>query len=121
MVYCVTAIIFGLGVLMGKVFFIRKSPNDLLKEQNDLLRQILARGAPEPLLATRPLDMNEVSVSTTEAPTPEPKVFEDETPIFVPKISKATKTDVNLDTQKSKFDKSDVEKLRSSIKNKADV
>jgi len=118
-------VIFGLGVLMGRIFFIRKSPNDLLKEQNELLREILSR-PPEPPLAMVPGRSGVPAQTAPEAPTtPEPEpmafVFED-TPIFVPKASKATKTDVsNLDTQQSKFDKSDVEKLRSSMQKKADV
>lgn len=114
-------VIFGLGVLMGRIFFVRKSPNDLLKEQNELLRQILAR-SPESTFALEQGRSGVVPAQTPEAPAPEPMVFEEDTPIFVPKVSKATKTDVsNLETQQSKFDNSEVEKLRSSMQKKADA
>jgi len=118
----VVLVIFGLGVLMGRIFFIRKSPNDLLKEQNELLRQILAR-SPESTFALEQGRSGVVPTQTApEAPAPEPMVFEEDTPIFVPKVSKATKTDVsNLETQQSEFDNSEVEKLRSSMQKKADV
>lgn len=97
-------------LILKKLLFIRKTHIEHIKEQNDLLNRILDNQTSPPISVP--------AAPVVQVSPPQEAVSSDyveDVIHFIPKAVKATKTDVsNLDTKASKFEASDVEKLKKA-------
>jgi len=102
---------------MGKIFFVRKTANDLLVEQNALLLKLL-ENQKTPIIVSAPptAAVGPKGVAFSEEEMDEgPSLVDDTVHTFVPKIAKATKTDVgNVNTSAAAFDSDAVAKLKKA-------
>lgn len=104
----------GLNAL-PKLFMLRKTQDDLLREQNRLLGLLLAKQTAEPTaqLAQQAVYVQGTTPASAAAPNTTPDFEIDEIP-YIPKIIKGESSISSVDTSKSKFDPEEVEKLKQA-------
>lgn len=98
---------------MGKLFFVRKNAEQLLREQNELLTQILAaqtKQSPSIIVQQSSVDTPQVSESESHTDFD----FEESDTPFIPSIQKTDVSISTLSTSAENFDAGDVEKLRKA-------
>lgn len=114
-IYLLIIIVLLEGIILGHLFFIRRNPEDLIREQNKLLAKILENQS-----TTSVPQVVIQQMATTSAPTVEtseeapPFEMEDSIP-FIPRAAKAEASmGSGIETSASKFNSGDVEKLRKA-------
>jgi len=102
---------------MSKRYFIRKSPSDLIQEQNRLLKTLLTlqEEGPKTVIhlgtpAGSPIVSSPISGETEDTPLFDFE-YEDEIP-YIPSTPTGSATLTNVDTNKVMFDETGVERLK---------
>lgn len=99
---------------LPKLFILRKTQDDLLREQNRLLGLLLAKQTAEPQQQTQQIVYVQGTPSVTAAELNTTPDFDiDEIP-YIPRIIKGESSISSVDTSKSKFDPEEVAKLKQA-------